>query len=93
MKSIKDFCQTIFWFSAIKDKSFLLQHFHSAPIMAQWSRLIAAIEAAVWTSPQMHQIEKLDANVLPNSRSQIRQVFAEMYEIWFESNFVPPIRR
>ena len=44
-------------------------------------------------SPQMHQIEKLDANVLPNPRSQIRQVFAEMYEIWFESNFVPPIRR
>ena len=33
------------------------------------------------TNPQMHQIEKLDANVVPNPRSQIRQVFADMYEI------------
>ena len=31
--------------------------------------------------PQMHQIEKLDANVLPNPRSQIRQVFTELREI------------
>ena len=29
----------------------------------------------------MHQIEKLDANVVPDPRSQIRQVFADVCEI------------
>ena len=34
-----------------------------------------------WIYPQMHDIEKLDSNVMPNPKSQIRQVFAKMYEI------------
>ena len=28
----------------------------------------------------MYQIEKLDSNVIPNPRSQVRQVFADIYE-------------
>ena len=38
----------------------------------------------------MHQIEKLDANVVPNPQSQIRQVFVDMYEIELSLIFFRP---
>ena len=31
--------------------------------------------------PKMHQIENADSNFNPNRRSQLRSVFAEIYEI------------